>query len=175
MRNARRVVGPYPYLDAGGPIAFAHRGGAAEGDENTAAAFARAVDAGYRYLETDAHASADGVAVLFHDDDLRRVAGDPRRVEDLSWHDLRSMRLRGEPLIPRLDETLSAWPQVRFNIDVKTDASVTPTLDVVASARARDRVLIGSFSDARIARVRVLAGPRQVTSMGQRETARLWA
>lgn len=168
-------MGPYPFLDSDLPLAFAHRGGAAAGDENTVAAFARATAAGYRYIETDVHASADGVAVLFHDPDLTRLIGDPRRVEDLTWRELSRLRLRGEPLIPRLDETLDAWPHTRLNLDVKSDAAVTPTLHAVDALHARDRVLIGSFSDARLARVRAMAGPRQATSLGQREAARLWA
>ena len=171
----RRVVGPFSFLDSPTPLAFAHRGGAAVGDENTATAFARAVDTGFRYLETDVHATRDGVAVLFHDDDLSRLADDPRQVEDLRWSDLRSIRVDGQAAIPRLDETLEQWPQVRFNLDVKTDASVSPTLDVVAAVGARDRVLIASFSDRRLARVRANSGPRLATSMGTGEIARLWA
>ncbi|HZE38540.1 MAG TPA: glycerophosphodiester phosphodiesterase [Stackebrandtia sp.] len=171
----RRVLGPYPYLDAPRPLAFAHRGGAASGEENTVAAFARAVSTGYRYLETDAHASRDGVAVLFHDHDLSRITGDRRSVEDLTWAELSAIRLGGEPLIPRLDETLSAWPKVRFNIDVKSDASVQPTLDAIARTGARDRVLIGSFSGRRLARVRAATSPRLATSLGPREVATLWA
>lgn len=174
-RSARRtVIGPYQYLDGPLPLAFAHRGGAAVGDENTANAFARAEAAGFRYLETDAHATKDGVAVLFHDDDLSRLTGDNSAIEDLTWDQLQDLRIGGAEPIPRLDEVLSLWPQMRFNIDVKSDESVIPTLAAIDNADAINRVLIASFSDARLSRVRRLSSPRLATSMGQREAATLW-
>jgi glycerophosphoryl diester phosphodiesterase len=167
------VAHRYPYLDAPRPIPIAHRGGAAHGDENSMAAFAHAVAAGYRYLEIDVHASADGVAVVFHDDDLRRMLGRPGRIEELTWADLASLRGHGESLLPRLEDVLGAWPQCRFNIDMKHDSAVEPTLAVVDRLAARDRVLLASFSDRRIRRVRRACGPRQATSLGRRETAAL--
>lgn len=163
----------YAYLDAPTPIPFAHRGGAAEGDENTMAAFARAVDAGYTFLETDVHATSDGVAVVFHDDTLDRMLGRPGRVEDLSWADLCTVRDDGEALVPRLLDLLDAWPDTRLNIDMKADSAVDPTIEAVWKVNARDRVLLASFSDKRIRWARRVCGPRQATSMGQRETARL--
>lgn len=163
---------PHPYLDAPHPIAFAHRGGAAQGDENSTAALARAIAAGYRFIETDVHVSTDGVAVLFHDDTLQRLTGDPRRVEDLAWRDLAAIRLAGEPLIPRLDDVLGSWPAIRFNIDIKTDTAVDATLATLEATGSLDRVCVGAFSDTRLARVRKHAGPRLATSMGPREVAR---
>ncbi|MDP9794534.1 glycerophosphoryl diester phosphodiesterase [Catenuloplanes nepalensis] len=164
---------PYPYLDAPVPIAFAHRGGAADGVENTAEAFGNAIRLGYRYVETDVHATADGVPVVFHDPDLRRLTGRPERVSQLTWADLASVRVAGAAAVPRLDEILDAWPQVRFNIDVKADGGEEPTIRVIESVVAQDRVLLASFSDARLDRIRAIAGPRIATSMGMRAVAKL--
>ena len=60
----------HPYLEQGTIIAFAHRGGAVDQPENSMVAFQRAIDMGYRYIETDVHATKDGVLMAFHDDDL---------------------------------------------------------------------------------------------------------
>ncbi|GAA3298559.1 glycerophosphodiester phosphodiesterase [Dactylosporangium vinaceum] len=163
-----------PYLDAPGPLGFAHRGGAAAGDENTTAAFARAADLGYRYIETDTHATADGVAVVFHDDTLQRLLGRPGRMIDLRWADLRTERVGGAAAVPRLDEVLDAHPGIRFNIDAKTEHAVAPTVEVIERLKAHDRVLLASFSSARLRRLRRLAGPAVATSMGMREVAALY-
>lgn len=161
------------YLDAPLPLAFAHRGGAAAGDENTIEAFERAVALGYRYVETDVQATRDGVAVVFHDRDLQRMVGRRVRVDALTWKDLATERINGAAAVPRLDDTLAAWPDVRFNIDVKAGGAVEPTIATMHATRAHDRVLLASFSDARLARLRRALGPSVVTSLATREAARL--
>jgi glycerophosphoryl diester phosphodiesterase len=166
-------VSRFAYLDAPAPLAFAHRGGAATGDENTAEAFGRAVALGYRYLETDVHATADGVAVVFHDATLTRVTGHNGRIDGLSWADLTTVRVRGAAAIPRLDEVLDAWPAIRFNIDVKADPAAEPTVAAARRSGALDRILLASFSDARLAHLRRLAGPAVATSLGKRSVAAL--
>ena len=55
MTHERR--GTHPFLRGERPVLMAHRGGAAEAPENSAAAIARLASIGVRYLETDAHAS----------------------------------------------------------------------------------------------------------------------
>jgi glycerophosphoryl diester phosphodiesterase len=161
------------YLDDP-PLAFAHRGGAAEGDENTEQAFARAVAAGYRYMETDVHATRDGVAVVMHDDTLDRMTGVQARVEQLSYPDLASIRVAGAAAIPTLAEVLEAWPGIKFNIDIKADSAVAPTIAAVHRTAAEERVLLAAFSDARLRAVRTQTKGKIATSLAQREVRNLW-
>lgn len=67
--------------------------------ENSLAAFAAACEAGYG-IELDIQLTADGEVVVVHDADLRRVAGDPRRIEDLTYDELRSIPLFPDPAKP---------------------------------------------------------------------------
>ncbi|MFD4410940.1 glycerophosphodiester phosphodiesterase [Streptomyces sp. NPDC058466] len=158
----------HPYLDHPGPIAFAHRGGAADGLENTLAQFRRAVAAGYRYIETDVHATADGKLVAFHDATLDRVTDGAGRIADLPWEDVRHARVAGAEPVPLFEDLLDAFPEVRWNIDVKAEPALRPLLDLLERTAAWDRVCVGSFSEARVTRAQRLAGPRLATSYGTR-------
>ncbi|MFB7780452.1 glycerophosphodiester phosphodiesterase [Streptomyces bauhiniae] len=156
----------HPYLDHPGPIPFAHRGGAADGVENTVAQFRRAVELGYRYIETDVHLTADGTLVAFHDDSLDRVTDGTGRVADLPWAEVRQARVGGREPVPLFAELLETFPEVRWNVDVKAEAALLPFLELVGRADAWDRVCLGSFSEARVRRAQRLAGPRLATSFG---------
>jgi glycerophosphoryl diester phosphodiesterase len=158
----------HPYLDHPGPIAFAHRGGAADGLENTLTQFRRAVEAGYRYIETDVHATADGRLVAFHDATLDRMTDGAGRIADLPWDDVRSARVAGTEPVPLFEELLETLPGVRWNVDVKAEAALRPLLDLIDRTAAWDRVCVGSFSEARVFRAQRLAGPRLATSYGVR-------
>jgi glycerophosphoryl diester phosphodiesterase len=158
----------HPYLDHPGPLAFAHRGGAADGLENTTEAFRRAVAAGYRYLETDVHATLDGVLAAFHDATLDRVTDGSGRIADLPWREVSQARVAGTGQVPGFAELLEAFPEARWNVDVKAEGALRPLLELISRANAWDRVCVGSFSEARVARAQRLAGPRLATSLGTR-------
>jgi len=164
----------HPYLQHDGIIAFAHRGGALEAPENTMKAFGYAVDLGYRYVETDAYATRDGVLLAFHDDRLDRVTDRKGQIAELGYADIRDARIGGSEPIPLLEELLTAWPDLRINIDPKHDGAVSPLIDLLRRLKVLDRVCIGSFSDARIARFRMAFGAAVCTSMGPREVTRFW-
>ncbi|MEV0176209.1 glycerophosphodiester phosphodiesterase [Streptomyces sp. NPDC050803] len=158
----------HPYLDHPGPIPFAHRGGDAEGLENTQLQFRRAVDLGYRYLETDVHATRDGKLVAFHDSTLDRVTDGAGRIADLPWADVRHARVAGQEPVPLFEELLEAFPEARWNVDVKSESALLPFLDLIERTRTWDRICLGSFSEARVVRAQRLAGPKLATSYGTR-------
>ena len=172
---ARPPVARHPFLDWPGPIPIAHRGGAGDWPENTRPAFTGAVALGYRYVETDVHVTADGVLVAFHDDRLDRVTDRTGAIADLPWSEVAAARVDGREPVLRFDELLEAWPDLRVNVDPKSDEAVEPLAQAIRRARALDRVCIGSFSDRRLARMRALLGPGLATSLGPGGIARLRA
>ncbi|MFI6408922.1 glycerophosphodiester phosphodiesterase [Streptomyces sp. NPDC050548] len=158
----------HPYLDHPGPIPFAHRGGAADGLENTVFQFRRAVELGYRYIETDVHATADGKLVAFHDETLDRVTDGAGRIADLFWSDVSHARVAGKEPVPLFEELLETFPEVRWNVDIKAEPALRPLLDLLERTDSWNRVCVGSFSEKRVVRAQHLAGPRLATSFGTR-------
>lgn len=167
------MVATHPFLDHPGPIPFAHRGGAGDAPENTLVAFERAVALGYRYLETDVHATRDGVLLAFHDDRLDRVTDRTGVVAQLEHAVVAAARIGGSEPIPLLEDLLGAWPDVRLNVDAKDDATVAPLVEVIRRTDSLDRVCVGSFSSSRLVRIRAALGPGLCTSLGPDEVRAL--
>ncbi|NKQ52165.1 glycerophosphodiester phosphodiesterase [Amycolatopsis sp. K13G38] len=143
--------------------------------ENSLSAFRRAVAEGFQYLETDVHATSDGVVVVHHDAALDRTTDAHGPIATQTWSAVRRAKVSGREPVARLEDLLEELPEARFNIDVKSDRAVAPFLRTIERMGAYERVAAAAFSDARLARIRKLAGPKLITSMGPRSAAVLWA
>ncbi|MBV9920526.1 MAG: glycerophosphodiester phosphodiesterase [Pseudonocardia sp.] len=171
----------HPYLAGPRPRAYAHRGwhtGALAGCENTLAAFRRAVEEGFGYLELDVHASADGVAVVHHDVMLGRTTDGTGRLSAHTVAQLEKVRVCGREPIPLLADVLAALPDTRVTIELKSAAVVPSTLAAVEATKAWDRVCVGGFEQAWVNAARRGGGDRLCTSMASRDVfalrARAW-
>ena len=173
----------HPYLSSPAPLALAHRGGWITDErgerrtelENTAAAFQHAVDLGYTYLETDVHATADGVLMAFHDTTLDRTTDRRGAIADLPYSEVARARVGGSEPVPLMEDLLGSWPHARFNIDLKADGAVLPLIGVLRRTGAWDRVCVGSFDQRRLDRARALLPDPVATSCGPVDVARLRA
>ncbi|GAA2120717.1 glycerophosphodiester phosphodiesterase [Nocardioides bigeumensis] len=184
-RTSRRVGGTSPvtgfaYLDArhdegSGILAFAHRGGATHPDvvglENTLHAFAHARGLGYGYLETDVHVTSDGVLLAFHDAILDRVTDRTGSVASTTYAEVQAALIGGREQVPTFEELVDAFPDARFNIDIKAAGAVALLAAFIEARGLQDRVLVGSFSRRRLQEFRRLTRGRVPTSAAPLEVA----
>lgn len=149
---------------------MAHRGFSVDGLENTMAAFAAAVKLGYRYVETDVHATRDGHLVAFHDETLDRVTDRVGAIPELAWREVSRARVGGSEPVPLLEDLLGTWPELRVNVDIKTSGAIVPLVRVIERTRAHDRVCVTSFSDQRRQAALMRLTRPVATSAGQSTT-----
>jgi glycerophosphoryl diester phosphodiesterase len=147
------------------PRIYAHRGASRELPENTMPAFRRAIELGADALETDVHATADGVLVTSHDPDGARVFGVARPIAQCSWNQVRGWG------VPSLEEMVTSFPGVPINVDLKADVAVL-AVELLKRLGAEEQVTLASFRSSTLRRVRAL-GYRGPTSLGRSEVARL--
>jgi glycerophosphoryl diester phosphodiesterase len=160
------------YLDAHLPIAFAHQGGGHENPENTMAAFDHAAALGFRYIETDVQATADGVVITFHDNTLDRMTDRTGTIAELPWSTVQQATVKGGQPLCLLEDLLTKYPNARVNIEPKHDHAVAPLIDIIRKHDAVDRVCIGSFSGKRVSQMRKALGAALCTSTGPLATLR---
>ena len=159
----------HPFFEGYNFLGFVHRGGAEEATENTLEAFQHASDIGFVFMETDVQATLDGEVVIFHDSNLERVAGINKKISQLSYKEIKKIDLKKGGRIPSLRDLISSFPNLRFNIDIKTKKAVDKTVKIIKDQKALERVCLASFSSKRLTRIRKLAGPDCCTSMSQLE------
>ena len=105
----------------------AHRGSSVSTPENTMAAILRAIEDGADYAEIDVQETADGVIVLLHDTDLRRVAGVDKGIWELTYDDLKRLDIGSwfseefaEERIVTLGQAMEATRgRMKLNIELK--------------------------------------------------------
>ena len=129
-------------------------------------AFEYAINLGYCYIETDVQVTSDGVLVAFHDFNLKRTCGIDKRIGEMTWQEVSEARVDGAAPIPAFSELMNAWPDVRVNIDCKTDAAVDALVAALQTSNALDRVCVGAFSDRRMRKLRALLGPGLCSALG---------
>ena len=118
-------------------------------------------------METDVQATKDGHIVIFHDSSLKRMAGMNQAIKELTLDEVKSIELINGGKIPLLSEALENFPDLRFNIDIKTEEALEGSIRIIKEMNSFKRTCLASFSSSRLERIRKLAGPDACTSSGQ--------
>ena len=163
----------HPFFQDFNFYGFVHRGGDEVKTENTLEAFEYSSDLGFVFIETDVQSTKDGQVVIFHDSTLKRMAGIDKRIKDLMLKEIKEIELINGGRIPLLSEALDSFPDLRFNIDIKTEDALENTIKIIKEMRCFNRSCLASFSSSRLNRIRKLAGPEACTSSGQMDILKL--
>ncbi len=175
----------FAFFESDRPMVIAHQGGEGLRPSNTLIAFENAVALGVDVLEMDVHSTNDGVLVLIHDDTVDRTTDGTGRVNDFALAELQQLDAgeywtaddgattpyRGQGVrIPTLDEVLTAFPQMKFNIEIKqVEPSIASSLcEALRAHDLTDRALIASFHPTAMNEFRA-ACPEVATSMVEDE------
>lgn len=142
------------------PLIVAHRGASHDAPENTLAAFLLAWEQGADGIEGDFHLTSDGRVICLHDDDFKRVAGDPRKVAEMTFDEARSLDVGGwkSPQFkgqraPSLVEVMATVPAGKHAfIELKAGPEIVgPMLrELDRTAVSLDQIVVISFKQATI-------------------------
>ena len=136
----------------------AHRGSSLRAPENSLSAIRAAIEDGAHVAEIDVQETADGAVVVIHDTDLRRIAGDPRGIWDVSLSEIQALDagtwfgpdFAGER-IPTLEQAIElARGRIVLNIELKFNGHdeqlVERVLDIVRREGFADEAVITSLN-----------------------------
>lgn len=164
----------FKYLENHKFTAFSHRGGALENDENTVSAFQKTIELGYQYIETDVQNTKDDKLVIFHDNDLRRIANQNINIADINYDDLSKIKIFNNQFIPLLEDVIEEFKSTKFNIDPKSDKAASLLKIILKKRKDLDRFCIGSFLQYRLSLFRVTFLNKMATSMSKQEVIKLF-
>lgn len=146
-------------------LIIAHRGGAPEAGENTAAAFEVALGSGVDMLETDVLCTADGHLVARHDQLVTLTSGERRRISELPLDLVRQT----VPSIFLFEEFLERFvTEIPANIDVKAPGFERTLVRMLREHDLVDSVLVSGRDAMSLRRIKLLAPEARIgLSRGQ--------
>ena len=138
-------------------LKIGHRGARLYEPENTLRSFKRALDLGVDAVEFDVRKTKDGKIVVIHDEKVDRTTNGKGLVKDLTLKEIKLFDAGQGERIPTLEETLDFMDrEAKMLIELKENDLEENVLNLVSHAGLTDNVIIISFLEEALRRVREL-------------------
>ena len=135
------------------PIIFGHRGFPACITENTIESFEKALDQKVDGLEFDVRCTRDKKVIIFHDKNLKRLAGQNKNVRSLTLREIKKIKLKNGEKIPLLEEVVPLLQQTKvINIEIKSDSffggfdTISNVIDFIKNNNLEKKCIVSSFN-----------------------------
>ncbi|MBS7605305.1 MAG: glycerophosphodiester phosphodiesterase family protein [Candidatus Bathyarchaeia archaeon] len=140
-------------------LRIGHRGAKAYEPENTILSFKRALELGVNAVELDVRRTKDGEIVVIHDAEVDRTTNGKGLVSDLTLKEIKELSTEKGEKIPTLDEALAFLDRkVKVLIEIKEVGIEEKVLEIVKSRGLEDNVIIISFHEDSLKKVREMNG-----------------
>lgn len=134
-------------------VNYAHRGASEYAPENTLSAFYLGLLQGANGIELDVQRTKDGVIVVFHDDTVDRVTDGTGRVSELTFRELKKLKVYGNSVAGFYDRILSleeflyhfASYDIELAVELKGAKVEFGTLSMVQRVGILNKVTFTSF------------------------------
>ncbi len=145
---------------------YAHRGASGYALENTWNAFIKACELGVG-IELDVQITKDGVVVVYHDDNLRRLTGVNAEIETLAYEDLKDLRI-GKKWLRKLQQheiplayEVFQWAKkknIPLNVELKESFAKNPKGPQILAAmlEGMNDVHLSSFNEQLLKKMKKL-------------------
>tara|TARA_B100001750_G_C15475548_1_gene582265 strand:- start:730 stop:1500 length:771 start_codon:yes stop_codon:yes gene_type:complete len=149
-------------------LILGHRGAPTQRTENTLPSFQKAIIQGVDGIEFDVRQSKEGRLIIFHDTDLKRLANQNKKIKELSFTELKKIKLnktknqKEEAYIPSLDDIIPILEHIKvINIEIKSESllrgqgMLKPIIQFLDKHKIDDRCIISSFNPLFLMRLRL--------------------
>lgn len=164
----------FKYLENQKFTAFSHRGGALENKENTIEAFQKSKELGYKYIETDVQNTKDDKLVIFHDNDLIRIANKNIEISKIEYSELKKIPIFKNQKIPLFEDVINNFKSINFNIDPKSNRAAFLLQKILIERSDLDRFCIGSHYQSRLNLFQLDQFKNMATSMSRMEVLKFF-
>jgi len=134
-----------------------HRGARAYEPENTLRSFRKALELGVNAVELDVRRTKDGELVVIHDNKVDRTTNGRGLVNELTLEEIEKLDAGKGEKIPTLEEALEFLDKkVKILIELKEVGFEDKVLEIVKNKGLEDNVIIISFHEEALRRIREL-------------------
>ena len=143
-------------------INFAHRGASEYAPENTMLSFNLGIFMGANGIETDVQMTKDNIPVLFHDNTLERVTGQPGSIGHYTYEELRQFNVINGDLFDKIlkfEDFLIhfGFRPLTFAIELKEAQAAEPAADLIRKYGIENKVTVTSFKYDALLAIRAYA------------------
>lgn len=148
-------------------VNYAHRGASEYLPENTLLAFYTGIYMGAGGIETDIQRAKDGTLVLFHDDTLLRVTGQPGSVQDYTFSQLQQFDVKRNGFTDKIvafEDFLQhfAFRDITFAIELKGEGVEEDAADLLRKYHLQNKAVVTSFQLEYLKKFRAYAPEFQI-------------